>query len=156
MNELLGDYFFERVLLTAFVGIWVLSLISSVFIKTKHIENKRKKTIFRVSISCTLGCLWIYFLVYRSLYPISLAYYEYKNNSTNEIIGVVESIEQTSRDRVNLFIDDTEYTIVYSNDKPIAKTVKKINKGDVVKIVAGEKSKFVFEIYKSNTSSDNQ
>ena len=85
-----------------------------------------------------------------------MAYHEYKNNSTNEIIGVVESIEQTSRDRVNLFIDDTEYTIVYSNDKPIAKTVNKINKGDVVKIVAGEKSKFVFEIYKSNTSSDNQ
>ncbi|MBR6502003.1 MAG: hypothetical protein IKT42_01020 [Clostridia bacterium] len=151
MFDLLSDDFDQRVLWTTFIGIWVLSSIWGVFVKTKQIESKKKKKILRIAISCVLVFVWLYFIVYRSLYPISLAYYEYKNDLTNEKIGVIYNIEQLNQDRMKFVIDDTKYTIVYSWEKPLANIGKDIVNGDVVKIVYGKNSKFVFNMYKQKT-----
>jgi len=55
-----------------------------------------------------------------------LAYYEYKHDFTEEKIGVVEGIEQDGKDRINIIIDNTEYTMVYSSVSPTVVIVRHI------------------------------
>ena len=81
-----------------------------------------------------------------NLFPISLAYYEYNHNLVEEKTGVVESIEQDGKDRINIIIDDTEYTIVHSSVNPVFIIGGDIDKGDNVKIIFGVNSKFIFDI----------
>ena len=66
-------------------------------------------------------------------------------------IGVINSIEQDGKDRINLIIDNTEYTMVYSslNNYIISRD---IDEGDTVKIEFGVKSKYIFDICEFNIS----
>ncbi len=109
------------------------------------------KTVLRSSISSILICFWIWFFVYVNLYPISLAYYEYNHDFAEEKIGVIDSIEQDSKDRIKLIIGSTEYTMVYSSVSPAFIIGKDFDEGDTVKIKFGVESKYIFDIYKLNT-----
>ena len=120
--------------------------------KTKDIENKKIKTVLRFGISGVLVCLWAWHFVYINLYPISLAYYEYSHNSVEEKIGVINSIEQDGKDRINLIIDNTEYTMVYSSLNSDDIISRDIDEGDTVKIEFGVKSKYIFDICELNIS----
>ena len=99
------------------------------------------------SVVCSaFGFLWLFFLAYQSLYPISLAYYEYKNDKTEEVIGTVECIEQTEKDIICLTIDGTEYKIVHNSAKPYVRIGIDFSEGDIVHIVYGECSQYIFDI----------
>lgn len=146
MEELITVNMLSYALVTSFTGILLISIIIKAFKDTKHFENKKKKTLMRFIVNGLLVCFWIWFFVYRNLFPISLAYYEYKNNVVQETTGVVEYIEQNGKDRINIIIDDTEYTIVHSSVHPVIIPGRDIDKGDVVKIKFGINSKYIFDI----------
>lgn len=146
MEELITVNMLSYALVTSFTGILLISIIIKVFKDTKHFENKKKKTLMRFIVNGLLVCFWIWFFVYLNLLPISLAYYEYKNNVVQETTGVVEYIEQNGKDRINIIIDDTEYTIVHSSVHPVIIPGRDIDKGDVVKIKFGINSKYIFDI----------
>ena len=146
MEELITVNMLSYALVTSFTGILLISIIIKVFKDTKHFENKKKKTLMRFIVNGLLVCFWIWFFVYLNLLPISLAYYEYKNNVVQETTGVVEYIEQNGKDRINIIIDDTEYTIVHSSVHPVIIPGRDIDKGDIVKIKFGTNSKYIFDI----------
>ena len=151
MYELIKSSLQSYAFVAAFSGIWCLLVIYGTFKKTKNVPNKKKKAVLRFGISGALLCLWAWLFVYTNLYPISLAYYEYSRNSVEEKIGVINSIEQDGKDRINLIIDNTEYTMVYSSVSPSIIDDRDIDKGDAVKIQFGESSMFIFDIYKVNS-----
>ena len=152
MGELIKTNLFAYVFVAAFTGFWLFSIIYEIFKKTKDIENKKKKIVLRFGVNGILFCFWIWFFIYVNVFPISLAYYEYHHNSVDEEIGIVESIERNGKDRVNIIIDNTEYIMVYSSVNPAANIGREIDEGDTVKIIFGVKSKYIFDIYESNTS----
>ena len=147
MKSSLQAYAFAAV----FSGLWILLAVYGTFKNTKNIKNKKMKTVLRFSIGSVLICFWIWFFVCVNLYPISLAYYEYSRNSVEEKIGVIDSIEQDGKDRINLIIGNTEYTMVHSSVSPAFIIGKDINEGDTVKIKFGVRSKYIFDIYELNT-----
>lgn len=131
---------------------WCFLAIVGTFKNTKNIESKKIKTVLRFGISGVLVCFWIWFFIYVNLFPISLAYYEYSRNSVEEKIGVINSIEQDGKDRINLIIDNTEYTMVYSSLNSDDIISRDIDEGDTVKIEFGVKSKYIFDICELNIS----
>ena len=136
----------------AFTGLCVLSAVYATFKNTRNIENKKLKTILRFSISSVLICFWTWFFLCVNLYPISLAYYEYNHNFTEEKVGVIDSIEQNGKDRIYLIIDNAEYTLVDSSESPAVIIGRDIDEGDAVKFKFGVKSKYIFEIYELNST----
>lgn len=148
MEELIKNCLLFYIFATAFMGIWTFQVVYGTFKKTKNIEGKKIKIALRLAISIVLVCLLVWDFVYN-LYPVSLAYYEYKNNLAEEKIGVIDSIEQESRDRMHFIIDNTEYTMVYSSTDPFVIIGWDIDEGDTVKFKFGEKSKYIFDIYRS-------
>lgn len=151
MYELIKTNLSAYILITAFMGWWILSVIYGTLKKAKQIENKKIKNLILIGVSTTLLCFWAYFFVYSRLYPISLAYYEYKNDLVKEEIGVIHDIDPKGKDRVHVVIDDIKYTMVHSSVRPYVNIHKDIAEGDTVKIRYGTKSKFIFDIYKANT-----
>ena len=152
MYELIKSSLQAYAFAAVFSGLWILLVVYGTFKKTKNIENKKIKTVLRVGISSVLICLWAWHFVYMNLYPISLAYYEYNHNIVEEKIGVINSIEQDGKDRIDLIIDNTEYRLVHSSTDPAVIIGKDIAEGDAVRVTFGAKSKYVFDIYKSNTT----
>ena len=152
MYELIKSSFQAYASAAAFSGLWILLAVYGTFKKTKNIENKKMKTVLRFSIGSVLICFWIWFFVCVNLYPISLAYYEYSRNSVEEKIGVINSIEQDGKDRINLIIDNTEYTMVYSSLNSDDIISRDIDEGDTVEIEFGVKSKYIFDICEFNIS----
>ena len=148
MYELIKSSLSTYAFVAAFSGLWSLLFIYGMFKKTKDIENKKIKTVLRFGISGVLVCLWAWYFVYINLYPISLAYYEYNHNFVEEKIGVIDTVEQDGKDRINLIIDNTEYTMVYSS----VSSAIDIDEGDTVKIEFGVKSKYIFDICEFNIS----
>ena len=146
MYELIKSSFQAYAFAAVFSGLWILLVVYGMFKKTKKIENKKIKTILRFGISGAIVGLWLWHFVYTNLYPISLAYYEYNHNIVEEKIGVINSIEQESKDRINIIIDDTEYTMVHSSESPFVVIGKDIDEEDVVVITFGENSKYIFEV----------
>ena len=151
MYELIKSSLSTYAFVAAVFGLWSLLVIYGMFKKTKDIENKKIKTVLRFGISGVLVCLWAWHFVYINLYPISLACYEYTHNIVEEKIGVINSIEQDGKDRIALIIDNTEYRLVHSSTDPAVIIGKDIAEGDAVRVTFGAKSKYVFDIYKSNT-----
>ncbi len=145
MYELIKSSLQVYAFVAVFSGLWILLVVYGMFKKTKKIENKKIKTVLRFGISGVLVCLWAWHFVYINLYPISLAYYEYSRNSVEEKIGVINSIEQDGKDRINLIIDNTEYTMVYSSLNSDDIISRDIDEGDTVKIEFGVKSKYIFD-----------
>ena len=154
MYELIRSSLSTYAFIAAFFGLWSLLVIYGMFKKTKDIENKKIKTVLRFGISGVLVCLLAGHFVYMNLYPISLAYYEYNHDFTEEKIGVIDGIGQDGKDRMNLIIDNTEYTMIYSSVSPAVIIGKDIDEGDTVKIKFGVRSKYIFDIYKLNTIFD--
>ena len=152
MYELIKSGLQAYAFVAAFTGLCCLLFIYSIFKQTNNIANKKIRTVLRFGISGVLVCLWAWHFVYINLYPISLAYYEYSRNSVEEKIGVINSIEQDGKDRINLIIDNTEYTMVYSSLKSDDIISRDIDEGDTVEIEFGVKSKYIFDICEFNIS----
>jgi len=144
--ELIKSSLLAYAFAAAFSGLWILLAVHGTFKNTKNIENKKMKTVLRFSIGSVLVCLWAWHFVYMNLYPISLAYYEYNHDFAEEKIGVIDRIEQDVKDRMNLIIDNTEYTMVYSSVSPAVIIGRDIDEGDTVKIKVGVRSKYIFDI----------
>ena len=146
MEELLRENLLNYIGIAIFFCIWIFLALFGIIIKTKKMEVRK----IRIAICSIVGSILIfifgYFIVYRQLYPVALANFEYNNNVSEETIGVVVSIKVDRNDRVSLLVEEEKYIIVYNNDGVYANIDKDIKKGDVVKIVFGEKSKFVFDI----------
>lgn len=152
MEELIKTNVLVYAFIAAITGLWVWLFVFGTFKKTKNIESKKIRKALRIGVSGVLVCLWIYFFIYMNLYPISLAYYEYNYAFTEEKIGVIENIEYDGKDRLNIVIDNVEYTMVHSSVSPAVIIGRDIDEGDTVKIKFGTKSKYIFDIYRSNTS----
>lgn len=148
VEQLLEKNLETYICLAVFTGLISLLAITGLFKNTIKIENKKIKYSLRMTITLAIVILWSYFYIYVNLYPVSLAYYEYINESTEEKTGIIRNIEQESKDRINIVIDNTEYTMVHSNqNKPF--NSNNIKKGDKVQIQFGKKSKYIFSIYES-------
>ncbi len=152
MYELIKSYFLSYIFVAAFTGCALVSLIIGVFEKTKNIERKKIKTALRAGISGVLVCLWAWLIVYLNLYPVSLAYYEYNHDITEEKIGVVNDIEQHSKEYMYITIDNVEYRIIHSSANPVFVVGRDIGEGYTVKYKYGAKSKFIFDIHREKTS----
>lgn len=169
MYELIKSSLSAYVFVTVFIGWCFFLVIYTTFKNSKNMENKKIKTVLRFGISGALVCLWAWHFVYMNLYPISLAYYEYRNEIIEEKIGVIENIDQDGKDRINIIVNNKEYTIAHSSASPVViigrdidkvdivnfKEITKgtarcvIDEGDTVKFKFGAKSKFIFDIYKT-------
>ena len=155
MYELIKSSFLTYASVAAFTGLWVLLAVYGIFKNTKNIKNIKMKTILRFSISSVLICFWMWLFVCVNLYPISLAYYEYNHDFAEEKIGVIDGIEQDGKDRIYLNINNVEYTMVDSSVIPAVIIGRDIGEGDTVKIKYGVRSKYIFDICKSNNTGDN-
>ena len=153
MRELITANLTAYVIVALITGFGLLSIIHIIFDKTKGIESNKKKRCVRFSISGAFVGLWIWYFVYVNLFPISMAYYEYNHNVCDEKIGVIESIERSEKDRIDITIDGTEYAMVYSSENPIIIVGKDIGEGDTVKFVFGVKSRYIFDMYRLNAVS---
>ena len=144
MGELLRSNLRLYLLAVLFIALW-LTLVFRGFIKlTKTLENKKIKTFIRFSICIALTFFFVAF-AYFTLFKISLANYEYNNGYTDNVIGVVDSIEIKTKDRTYITIEDKKFTLVCNGDKSIATDIKN---GDNVKIQFGKHSNFIFDIEK--------
>ena len=153
MYELIKSNLEAYAFAAAFLGLWILLVIWGTIKKTKNLERKSAKAALRFGISGVLIGFWAWFFIYVNLYPISLAYYEYSHNLTEEKIGVIKSVEQEGKDRIRFIIDDTEYTMVDSSTNPFVVIGWDVDEGDTVKIKYGASSKYIFDICKANTDS---
>ena len=148
MGDLIRDNLASYIFITWMSGCGLLAIIHMIFDKTKDMENKKQKRCVRFIISGVFAGLWIWYFVYVNLFPIAMASYEYNHNFCEEKIGIIESVEQSEKDRIDITIDGTEYTMVYGSENPIVIVGKDIREGDTVKFVFGEKSKYIFDIYR--------
>ena len=147
MGVLIKESFLLYLFLAVFTGFWFLYAGFGIAKKIGNIENQRIRNGLCVIVCSALSFLWVFFFVYKNLYPISLAHYEYQNDKTEEVIGVVEYIEQTEKDIICLSIDGVAYTIVHNSTKPYVRIGIDVSKGDTVRIIYGENSKYIFDIY---------
>lgn len=150
MYELIKDSLQAYASLTVFTGLLLFSVILGTFKKTKSLTSKKIRTVIRFGVSSALICFWTWFFVYINLYPISLAYYEYNHDYAEEKIGVIDSAERDGKDRIKIVIDGKEYIMVYSSVDLFLINGRDLDKGDIVKIIYGVKSKYIFDITKSN------
>ncbi len=148
MYELINSSLSAYISAAAFTGFCVLLAIFETFKRTKNMESKKIKTALRFGVNGVLVCFWLWFFIYVNLLPISLAYYEYNHDLAEEKTGVIESIEQDTKDRIYIIIDNTEYVMVHSSASPAVIIGRDIDEGDTVKVKFGERSKFIFEIFR--------
>ena len=104
----------------------------------------------RIGVSGAFVWFVVWHIICMNLFPISLAYLEYKNELTDEYVGVIQHIEQRDKERIYITIDDTEFIIAHNLTEPIFEVGKDFDRGNTVKIEFGEKSKFVFNIYEQS------
>ena len=146
MEELLKTSFITYAFVAVFIGHFVFLSILEIIVKTKNIECRILKAVLRFATSGALVCLWAWIFLYRWLYPISLAYYEYKNDFVEQAIGIVDCVEQDGKDRLNFIIDGTEYTMAYGTRSSVSNVRYRIDEGETVTFTYGVKSKYIFEI----------
>lgn len=149
MDELIKTNMISYLFVAVFTGICFSSIVFGIFKATKNIESKSKKVLIRCVVNGVLICFWIWFFICVNLFPISLAYYEYNHDLTEEKIGIIESIEQDGKDRIIIVINGEEYKIVDSSVRPVIVLGRDIDKGDIVKFRFGETSKFIFDVIKT-------
>ena len=150
METLLRNNFLFYLCAALFLAFCFWRLILALFKATKNVTYKQKKVFLRIFVIGILVCVWIFdFIVF--LFPISLAFYEYKNNSIEEIVGVVDCIEQERNDRVVVVIEGMNYIAIHNTKQPFVPIGSNIDEGDTVKIRYGENSKFIFEISEIST-----
>ena len=149
MEELLRFYFLTYSFMTLFVGIVVFQLLFYIIKKSRKKEFSKKQTALYVVLWSACSGFFMWILVYMHLYPMFLAYYEYKNDVVEETVGVIECIEQDGKDRIYVTIDGREYVMAYSSTREIYDMDRRFNEGDTVKIQFGKRSKYIFEISES-------
>ncbi|MBR6801150.1 MAG: hypothetical protein IKM61_05330 [Eubacteriaceae bacterium] len=147
MEELLKTSCHAHVFAAIFMGIWIL-LFSKGLVK-KYARSKLRKTLCILACYCLVS-FWLYFFVYLSAYPVTLAYYECKNDITVEKVGVIDDIERQEKDRIDICIDDGMYSIVYSSQEPLYSFDDDLKIGNVVKITHGERSMFIFDLHRAD------
>lgn len=89
-----------------------------------------------------------YFFIYQSLYPITLAYYEFKNDMATDVTGRISEIYQDGRDRMKITVGEQTYIMVYDKNSVYAEIAGSLSKGDTVTLRVGNKSNYVFDISK--------
>ena len=156
MGELIKTNALAYISVAVFVGIIVSLFICGIHEKTNHIKSQIIRSVLRFGINASLVCLWVVFFIYKNLYPVTLAYYEYTHNLASEKNGIIESIECKQKDRIQITIDNVEYTIVHSSTDPVVIIGEDIDSGDDVIIRFGEKSKFIFDIKPSSYNTAGQ
>ena len=156
MYEIIKNDFYLMLFTTTFMGIcFAWGGIYGIFANTKKMDNKVLKRTLRISISVILVCFWLWFFVYKNLYPVSLAKYEYEHNVSVIKTGVIEDVKQHGKDRIYITIDGIEYAIVYGSVDPYSTEISKIiKKGTYVSYSYGENSKFIFDISKATPISN--
>lgn len=82
------------------------------------------------------------------VYPVSLAYYELKNDVASESSGIINSFSR-DKDHYYLFIDNKKYTCIYSSKEQQPEIMNNIKQGDKVNFKYGKNSKFIFEMIKN-------
>ena len=156
MDKLINSSFFAYLYITIFMGIVIAwGGVYGIIANTKKIQNKVLKQILRVGVSIICVGFWLWFFVYKNLYPIALAKSEYEHNCTEERVGTVESIEQHVKDRIITTIDGVKYTIVFASADPNSIEIgKDIDRGKTIRFRYGKKSKFIFDISDQKTDYD--
>lgn len=149
MEKLLKSSVLSYVFLAIFFVVWFA--IFAFHINKKIRNTNIKRVVFIVLYSFSLS-VWAYFLVYRNVFPIVQAFYEYKNSLTEESIGKIESIKFDGKDRIIINIDYVDYTMVYSSENPYKNITIDIIEGDMVWFQTGEHSKYIFDIKKIEDS----
>lgn len=156
MYELIKSVFGIYLFIAIFMGIVIAcGGVYGIIANTKKIENIVLKRILRVSVSVICVGFWLWFFVYKNLYPIALAKYEYKQNFSEERVGTVESVEMYDKGRFIMTIDGVKYTFL--NDSASLTSIKNekgIYRGSSVRFRYGKKSKFIFDISNHNTDYD--
>lgn len=145
MYELIKSDFGSYLFIAIFSGIWFAwGGVYGIIVNTKKIENIVLKRILRVSVSVVCVGFWLWFFVYKNLYPIALAKYEFEHNCIEEQVGTVESVEIYDKVRFIMTIDGVKYTFL--NDSASLTSIKKKVIGNSVRFRYGKKSKFIFDI----------
>ena len=154
MYELIKSDFRSYLFIAIFSGIWFgWGGVYGIIVNTKKIENIVLKRILRVSVSVVCVGFWLWFFVYKNLYPIALAKYEYKQNFSEERVGTVESVEMYDKGRFIMTIDGVKYTFL--NDSASLTSIKNEKGiGNSFRFRYGKKSKFIFDISNHNTDYD--
>ena len=143
--ELLESLFGSYLAVTIFAGVFVSVLCMVIVKKTQEIDRQKIRITLRVTLCSLLVILWGYCFVFAQLYPISLAYYEYKSNTVISTVGTIKSVE-IDKDRILLSIDGKEYVLVYNSTAYPYTFTKKLKKGNRVYIEFGKKSKYIFNL----------
>ncbi len=149
MEELFKSLLFDRLLGVVFAIVIITSTIFGA-VKNRKMENKILKNSIRIAvITATAGILiWITVFGNLSLYSISVAYYEYDNDITEEATGVVDKITR-DRECICIYIDGEKYKIPRNKKNPMIDFEKKfdeyIKEGDTINVIYAKRSKFVFE-----------
>ena len=151
MEELLRTGFITSVALVLFAGCFFGRCILVVIKKTTNMENQKLKIVLRSVICSVIAIFWLYVIVYMNMYPRSLAYYEYKNDIADETIGTISEITYVNKEIIRIRINNTNYTMARSSEKHYKGIGKVIDEGDTVKIKFGVRSKYIFDIYESDT-----
>jgi len=147
MENLLRTSCYSYLFVAVFLGIWILLFLKAS--AKKYAQSKVRKTLCTI-VCCFLLFFWLYFFVCSGVYPVTLAYYEYNNDLTSKTTGVITNIEQKIKDRIEINIDDQKYFIVYSSQKHYSAMINGLNIGDTVETIYGERSLYIFEIYKAD------
>ena len=146
MYELIKSDFGSYLFIAIFSGIcFAWGGVYGIIVNTKKIENIVLKRILRVSVSVVCVGFWLWFFVYKNLYPIALAKYEYEHNCIEEQVGTVESVEMYDKGRFIMTIDGVKYTFL--NDSASLTSIKNEKGiGNSVRFRYGKKSKVIFDI----------
>ena len=146
MEEFLNSRMNSYIGLILFAGVWCALLFIGIFAKTKAIDRRRIRGAVRVAAGCALWGFWAIFIVRFCAYPFFLAKYEFSHRQTVEITGTVEKVETLDNERILLRIDGADYFLQNAAAWPYNVPEDQLKPGREVRIEAGEKSMFVFEI----------
>ena len=146
MEVLLRNAFWLCLIVTVLAITWLSLFVIGVLKNSKQIESKLMRLFLCFLVLAIFLFVFSYFFIYQSLYPISLAYYEFKNDISYEITGTVTGIVREGRDRVKVIVGGETYTIVYDKSSPFSYIADDISEGDSVTLTVGQKSKYVFDV----------
>lgn len=152
MKEFMGTLLESKLTSYIFIAIATLGALFSITLWfVKHTKNMRK-TKLRIAL-CVVVCsvlvgFWSYFIVYKSVYPLSLAYYEHSNDLTYEVVGVIDNVEQKGKDYIKVTVYNTTYTMAYSSQNRGYYPDNGIAKGKTAVLKIGERSNYILDACK--------
>lgn len=148
LNELLRNAFLLYLVVTVFAITWLSLFVIGVLKNSKQIESKLMRLLLCFLVLAIFLFVFSYFFIYQSLYPITLAYYEFKNDMATDVTGRISEIYQDGRDRMKITVGEQTYIMVYDKNSVYAEIAGSLSKGDTVTLRVGNKSNYVFDISK--------